>query len=163
MRGRVKRGVGRGFEKRVNREPTLKFYCRPKAQEKTAFGKVAFLLSSFFPGNAVTIIWTVTPPSTLQRVGLGGRKNPRIIVGENSCHFDASVISMPHIIRGENPPDKIHPKKNSAEQVFLNDFCRIPDGCHRIAHRSSREFFEKVRVQTRCFLAFLDFRWGFGL
>ena len=34
------------FEKRVDRRPTLKFHCRPKAQEKTAFWKVAFLLSS---------------------------------------------------------------------------------------------------------------------
>ena len=38
----------------------------------------------------MTIILDNCPPSTLQGVGLGGRKNPRIIVGENSCHFGAS-------------------------------------------------------------------------
>ena len=31
----------------------------------------------------MTIILYNYPPSTLQGVGLGGRKNPRIIVGEN--------------------------------------------------------------------------------
>ena len=38
----------------------------------------------------MTIILDNFPPSTLQGVGLGGRKNPRIIVGENYCHFGAS-------------------------------------------------------------------------
>ena len=38
----------------------------------------------------MTIILDNNPPSTLQGVGLGGRKNPRIIVGENYCHFGAS-------------------------------------------------------------------------
>ena len=49
-----------------------------------------FIVVAFFPGNTVTIILDNYPPSTLQAVGLGGRKNPRIIVGENSCHFGAS-------------------------------------------------------------------------
>ena len=84
------RGVGRGFEKRVDRGPILKLYCRPKAQEKQHFGKLHFYCRRFLPGNAVTIILDNYPPSTLQGVGLGGRKNPRIIVGENSCHFGAS-------------------------------------------------------------------------
>ena len=43
-----RKGVGRGFEKRVNRGPILKFYCRPNAQEKTAFWKVTFLLLAFY-------------------------------------------------------------------------------------------------------------------
>ena len=43
-----------------------------------------FIVVAFFPGNAVTIILDNYPASTLQGVGLGGRKNPRIIVGENS-------------------------------------------------------------------------------
>ena len=38
----------------------------------------------------IIIILDNYPPSTLQGVGLGGRKNPRIIVGENCCHFGAS-------------------------------------------------------------------------
>ena len=42
------RGLGRGFEKGVNRGPTLKFYCRPKAKEKQHFGKLHFFLSSLF-------------------------------------------------------------------------------------------------------------------
>ena len=33
-RSSQKGGVGRGFGKRVNRGPILKFYCRPKTQEK---------------------------------------------------------------------------------------------------------------------------------
>ena len=87
-----KGGVGRRVEKRANRGPTLKFYCRPKAQEKKLDfgGKSHFFLSLFFPGSAVTITLDNDPPSTLQGVGLEGRKNPRIIVGENSCHFGAS-------------------------------------------------------------------------
>ena len=70
----------------------MKFYCRAKAQEKQHFGKSHFYCRRFFPGNAVTIILDNYPPSTLQGVGLGGRKNPRIIVGENSCHFGASYF-----------------------------------------------------------------------
>ena len=92
------KGLDRGFEKRVNRGPTLKFYCRPKAQEQRHFGKSHFNCRRFFPGNTVTIILDNYPPSTLQGVGLGGRKNPRTIVGENSCHFGASykrkIISL---------------------------------------------------------------------
>ena len=38
-----------GSKTRVNRGPTLKFYCRPESTGKTAFWKVAFLLSSLFP------------------------------------------------------------------------------------------------------------------
>ena len=88
-RSSQKGGVGRGLEKRVDRGPILKFYCRAKAQEKQHFGKSHFYCRRFFPGNTVTIIWTITPLSTLQGVGLGGRKNPRIIVAENYCHFGA--------------------------------------------------------------------------
>ena len=94
LRGRVKRGVGRGVEKRVNRGPILKFYGRPEAQEKQHFGKSHFYCHRFFPGNAVTIILDNCPPSTFQGVGLGGRKNPRIIVGENYCHFGASYARL---------------------------------------------------------------------
>ena len=54
--------------------------------ESRFFIVVAFL----FPGNTVTIILDNYPPSTLEGVGLGGRKNPRIIVAENYCHFGAS-------------------------------------------------------------------------
>ena len=48
--------IGRGFEKRVNRGPTLKFHCRPKAQEKQHSGKSHFYCRGFLPGNTVTII-----------------------------------------------------------------------------------------------------------
>ena len=43
------KGVGRGFKKRVNRGPTLKFYCRPKALEKQYFGKSHFYCRRFIP------------------------------------------------------------------------------------------------------------------
>ena len=65
-------GGRQGFEKRVNRGPSLIFYCRPKAQEKQHFGKSHFYCRRFWPGNAVTIILDSYPPST--------------IVGENSFH-----------------------------------------------------------------------------
>ena len=79
---------------RVDRGPILKFYCRAKAQEKQHFGKSHFYCRRFFPGNTVTILLDNYPPSTLQGVGLGGRKNPRIIVGENYCHFGASYLRV---------------------------------------------------------------------
>ena len=56
------KGVGRGFGKRVNRGPILKFYCRPKAQEKQHFGKSHFYCRRFFTGNTVTIILDNCPP-----------------------------------------------------------------------------------------------------
>ena len=77
-------------EGQVNRGPTLKIYCRLKAQEKQDFGKSHFYCRRFFPGITVTIHLDNYLPSTLQGIGPGGRKNQRIIVGENSCHFGAS-------------------------------------------------------------------------
>ena len=55
-----------------------------------------FYCRHFFPGNTVIIILDnfPPPPPTLQGVGLGGRKNPRIILGENYCHFGASYSLM---------------------------------------------------------------------
>ena len=42
-----KGGVGRGFEKRVDRGPTLKFFCRAKAQEKQHFENRIFIVVAF--------------------------------------------------------------------------------------------------------------------
>ena len=39
-------------------------------------------------------------------------------------------------------------KKSSSEQVFLNSFRWVPDSCHRETGKSSRELFEKVRVDA---------------
>ena len=50
-------------DRRVNRGPTLKFDCRPKAQEKQHFGKSHFYFRRSLPGNAVTIILNNYPPS----------------------------------------------------------------------------------------------------
>ena len=87
-RSSQKGGVHRGFEKRVNRGPTLKFFIAGlKHRKNSIFGKSHFYCRPFFQGNTVTIILDNYPPSTLQRVGLGGRKDARILVGENSCHF----------------------------------------------------------------------------
>ena len=61
-RSSQKGGVGRGFEKRVDRGPILKFYCRAVAQEKQHFGKSHFYCRRFSPGNAVTIILGNYPP-----------------------------------------------------------------------------------------------------
>ena len=82
--------VGRGFEKRVNSGPTLKFDCWPKGTGKTAFWKVAFLLSSLLPRKYSDNNFGQLPPFHPPGVRLGCRKNPRIIIGENSCHFDAA-------------------------------------------------------------------------
>ena len=61
---------------------------------KQHFGKLHVYCRRYFPGNTVTIILDNYPPSNLQGVGLGGRKNPRIIVGENYCHFGASYTKV---------------------------------------------------------------------
>ena len=41
--------------------------------------------------------------------------------------------------------------KKSSEQVHLNNFRRAPDSCHREEGKSSRELFEKVRVNAPLF------------
>ena len=38
--------------------------------------------------------------------------------------------------------------KSSSEQVFQNNFCRVPDSGQREEGKRSREFFEKVRVNA---------------
>ena len=81
---------GRQGVRKEGQQAILKFYCRAKAQEKQHFGKSHFYCRRFFPGNTVTIILDNYLLFTLQGVGLGGCKNPRIIVGENYCHFGAS-------------------------------------------------------------------------
>ena len=59
-------------------------YCWPKAQEKQQkLESRIFMVVAFSPGNTVTKILDNYPP-------LWGRKNPRIIVGGNSCDFGAS-------------------------------------------------------------------------
>ena len=87
-----KGGVGRGFEKRFNRGPALNFFVGLKHRQTSILKSHIFIVVAFFPGNAVTIVLDNYPPSTLQGVGVGGRKNPRIIVGENSYHFGAAYF-----------------------------------------------------------------------
>ena len=94
LRGRVKRGGWEGLRKEGRQGTHLEIILSGKSTGKTAFWKIAFLLSTLFPGNAVTIILDNYPPSTLQGVGLGGRKNSRINVGENYCHFGASCFLL---------------------------------------------------------------------
>ena len=81
------RSSQKGGRQRVRKEGRqgthLEILLSASSTGKTAFWKVVFSLSSLFPGNAVTIILDNYPPSTLQGVGLGCRKNPRVIVGEN--------------------------------------------------------------------------------
>ena len=97
-RSSQKGGVGKGFEKRVNRGPTLKFDCRPKAQENSFLESRIFIVVASSQEMQRQYFWTITPLSTLQGVGLGGRKNPRIIVGESSCHFGASYTSTANFL-----------------------------------------------------------------
>ena len=42
----------------------------------------------------MTIILDNYPPSTLWVVGLGGRKNPRIIVGENLKNISLEIFNL---------------------------------------------------------------------
>ena len=84
------KGGRQGVRNKGQQGTHLKFYCGPTAQEKQHFGKSHFYCRRFFPGDTVTIIVGNSRPSTLQGVGEGGRKNPKIIVAENYCHFSAS-------------------------------------------------------------------------
>ena len=84
------KGGRQGGRKEGQQGTHLEILLSAQSTGKRAFWKVAFLLSSLFPGNAVTIILDNYPPSTLQGIGLGGRRNPRIVVGVNYCHFGAS-------------------------------------------------------------------------
>ena len=65
--------------------------------------------------------------------------------------------------REENPPErstqnrKVHPK-----QVHLNNFHWVPDSRHREEGKSSRELFEKVRVNALVFFGISGFWVGFG-
>ena len=55
----------------------------------------------------------------------------------------------------ENPPEKKPPIiNNSSEEVFLNNFRCVPESCHREEVRSSREVFEKARVNAVFFGGF---------
>ena len=63
----------------------------------------------------------------------------------------------------ENPPEKVHPKiKSSFEQVFLNNFRWVPDLRYGEEGKSSRELFEKVRVNAVFFFGISGFGVGFG-
>ena len=112
------RGSAGGFEKRVNRGTTLKFYFRPKAQEKQHFGKSHFCCRRFVPGNAVTIILDNYTPSTLQGVGLRGSKNPRLIVGEK-------FLSFRRLLRGSKSfSPSPGPQENALFEADVQDFRR---------------------------------------
>ena len=58
----------------------------------------------------------------------------------------------------KNPPPK---SKSSSKQVSLNNFCWVPDSCHREACRSLREIFKNLHVNAVFLLVFLDFGVGF--
>ena len=85
-----KGGSAGGSKRGSTGDPPWNFIVGLKHRKKQHFGKSHFYCHRFFPGNTVTIILDNCPPSTLQGLGLGCRKNPRIIVGENYCHFGAS-------------------------------------------------------------------------
>ena len=53
-------------------------------------------------------------------------------------------------------PKRSTPQKSSSEEMFLNNFCWVPDSCDREEGKSSRELFEKVRVNAVFF-------WYFGI
>ena len=84
------KGGRQGVRKEGQHGIHLEILLSAKSTGNTAFWKVAFLLSSLFPRKYSDNNLDNNPPSTLQGVGPGGRKNPRIIVRENSSHFGAS-------------------------------------------------------------------------
>ena len=78
-------------------------------------------------------------------IGTNTRPNLYPLAGDDG----ALTIRVGLELAEENPPEKIHPKlKSSSEQVFLNNFHWVPDSCHREEGKSSRELFEKVRVNA---------------
>ena len=82
-----------GVQKEGQQGTHPEFFLSAKSTGRTAFWKVSILLSSlFFPRKYSDNNFGQLPPST-QGVGLGGRKNPRII-GENSCHVGASYNGL---------------------------------------------------------------------
>ena len=100
--------------------------------------------SSPIPGNALTIILGNYPPCTLQGVGLGGRKNPRIIVGE--------LLSFRRLISGfwvgfwASKKRRFHPKKGLfSRQRGLTLKRRLETF---LAGALQREFREFVRILT---------------
>ena len=89
-------------------------------------------------------------PRTLQNKRFGAPKfwgiSPKLFAALRGIH---PYLCTPVLPRGQI-------KKRSSEQVFLNKVCRLPDSCEREEGKSSRELFEKVRVNAVFFLVFLD-------
>ena len=56
--------------------------------------------------------------------------------------------------RGKPTPKNPPKIKSSSGQVFLNNFRRVPDSCHRDEGEGSRELFEKVRINAVLFGCF---------
>ena len=116
-----KGGSAGGPKRGSTGDPSWNFIVGLKHRKKQHFGKSHFYCRRFFPGNAVTIILDNYPPSTLQGVGLGGRKNPRMIVGENYCHFAAPPSNT---CRGDQTwnmsgtNELLHSKQGRNEIVF---------------------------------------------
>ena len=65
------------------------------------------------------------------------------------------------ITGGKSTPKNPPKMKSSSERVFLNNFRWVPDSCHRKAGKSSRELFEKVRVNAVIFWYFGILGWVF--
>ena len=84
------KGGRQGARKEVNRGPTLKSYCRPKAQEKNSILESRIFIVVAFSTKYSDNNFGQLPRFHTLGVGLGDRKNQRLIVGENSCHFGAS-------------------------------------------------------------------------
>ena len=70
-----------------------------------------------------------------------------------SCSWSLSWMPVLWMSFGPSWGQEIHPKKStqnkcSSEQVPLNNFCWVPDYCHRGVSKSSRELFKKARVNA---------------
>ena len=110
-RSSQKGGGCRGFEKRVNRGPTLKFYCRPKAQEKLHLGKSNVFLPSLFPRKYSDNNFGQFPPLLPTRGSDWGDVRIRELLLERIL-----VISAPPQY-AENTEGPSHPQKKQGSEL----------------------------------------------
>ena len=91
-RSSQKGGSAGGSERGSTGDPKWNFIVGLKHRKNSILESRIFIVIGFSQEIQWQSFWTITPLSTLQGVRLGGRKNPRIIVGENCCHFGASYF-----------------------------------------------------------------------
>ena len=101
----------------------------------------------------------------------GGELAPKVVLGKLgllTCKL--RILYRISVEKGQiqQPPENsefsppLNFRRFDPPKVFLNNFRLVPDSCCSEEGKSSREPFEKVRVNAVFFLVFLDFGWVFG-